>query len=577
MGPSPVSPPPYPTRQIPSTIGRIEIVCQLGEGGMARVFLGIQRGAFDVTKLVVVKQVRPEFSGDDEFLAMFVNEARLALRFNHSNVVHTYEIIAEAPDYCLVMEYLEGQTLSQLLRRVGRESFPLREHVWILSQVLAGLSYAHELKDFDGTPLGVVHRDVSPSNVLITTKGEVKLLDFGIAKASGAISRTRHGMMKGKLGYAAPEQCLAKSSDARSDIYAIGVMLWEAIAGQRRMFGESELAALRARVDGAEPPIEQVIPNVPDELAEACRRSLALDPAQRFDNALEFQKCLEAYLTRSTLQDPATRLADMVRHHFEPELAYVRQSIEARVGSSVRVPGRLTADGSSMSPGPIARTLSGVEPEPSISIIAVASNRRRTTTAAVGAAAAIAAVAAALALARNDPPSVPATGATLASPVATQAAALPQAPPSVPPPAQENIRVRIAVQPANAKLRLDGRLVTNPFVAEMPASTQSHELVAGLEGHVTAVRHLRLDRDVDVELTLDGLSPANARGRALQPDARRGRSARGVAATTSAERAASSPEVPSTLAPSPSQPGADLARMPERTPRSIDERDPYTP
>src|SRR5687768_5925251 len=136
------------TTTSPAFIGRNEIACVLGEGGMARVFLAVQRGAFDVSKLVVVKQLRPEFASDQEFLAMFVDEARISLRFNHPNVVHTYEVSAEVGEYCLIMEYLEGRTLAQLLRRIGRERMPLDAHVWILSQVLAGLHYAHGLVDF---------------------------------------------------------------------------------------------------------------------------------------------------------------------------------------------------------------------------------------------------------------------------------------------------------------------------------------------------------------------------------------------------------------------------------------------
>ncbi|MDQ2645194.1 MAG: serine/threonine protein kinase, partial [Myxococcota bacterium] len=324
--------------QQPTQIGRHEIVCPLGTGGMARVYLALQRGAFDATKLVVIKQLRPEFAADREFLSMFVDEARLSLRFNHSNVVHMYEVLAEAPDYCLVMEYLEGQTLAQFVRRVGRERFPLDEQIWIMTQVLAGLSYAHTLQDFDGTPLGIVHRDVSPSNVFVTTQGDVKLLDFGIAKAAGAVSFTRQGIVKGKIGYAAPEQCLAQPSDARSDIYAVGVMLWEAIAMRRRTPADTQLAALRARVDDKEPPIEAVVPDVHPELAEVCRRALAFDPAQRYQTAAEFQKALEAYLATRSLVEPSRTLGGLLQRHFTRELALVRHEIESRTSASGRMP-----------------------------------------------------------------------------------------------------------------------------------------------------------------------------------------------------------------------------------------------
>ena len=242
---------------------------------MARVFLALRRDAFGSEKLVVIKQVRPEFAADTEFLAMFMDESRIALQLNHPNVVHTYEVVGEDPDYFLSMEFLEGRTMAQVLRKYGRRSFPVDLHIWILTQVLAGLQYAHELRGLDGTPLGIVHRDVNPSNVLITSTGEVKLLDFGIAKAAGAMTFTQQGVVKGKLGYAAPEQCLGRASDARTDLFAVGMMLWEAIAGQRRSPAESNAAVLQARVTNKEPAIDEVVPDVSPRLAEICQRALA--------------------------------------------------------------------------------------------------------------------------------------------------------------------------------------------------------------------------------------------------------------------------------------------------------------
>ena len=334
-------PAPYTGPQ-PTQIGRHDVVSLVGQGGMARVFLAIQRGAFDAHKLVVIKQLLPEFAHDEAFLAMFVDEARLALRFNHPNVVHTYEVIAESPDYCLIMEYLEGQTLAQLQRRVGRERLDVDDQIWILTQVLAGLGYAHSLADFDGTPLGVVHRDVTPTNIFITSAGEVKLLDFGIAKANGAVSLTRQGLVKGKVGYAAPEQCLAQPSDARSDIFSVGMMLWEAIAKRKRTLGESQLATLRARVEGAEPAIEEVVPDVAPELAEACRRALSHDPAGRYQTAPEFQTVLETYLASRPPRKASENLGALMRDAFAKELAGMRQAVEAHTSSSNRTQTRVT-------------------------------------------------------------------------------------------------------------------------------------------------------------------------------------------------------------------------------------------
>ncbi|HEX2669743.1 MAG TPA: serine/threonine-protein kinase, partial [Polyangiaceae bacterium] len=162
----------------PRHLGRYELIAPLGEGGMARVYVAVQRGPI-ANKLVVIKLLREQFTHDEHFVAMFADESRIAVLLNHPNVIHTYESSSTGSEFYIVMEFLEGKTLAQLIRRVGRETFPLETHLWVLCEILAGLHYAHELQDFGGAPLDIVHRDVSPSNILITVRGEVKLLDFG--------------------------------------------------------------------------------------------------------------------------------------------------------------------------------------------------------------------------------------------------------------------------------------------------------------------------------------------------------------------------------------------------------------
>lgn len=305
----------------PIRFGRYEVVALLGEGGMARAYLALTRGPFDATKLVVVKQIRPEIAGDEQFVEMFGNEARLALRLAHTNVVQTFEVLLEAGNYLLVMEYLDGRSLGHVLRKLGRESMPVAEHLWILTKVLAGLHYAHTLSDFDGTSLDIVHRDVSPANLFVTFDGEIKLLDFGIAKASSAVGTTRQGVIKGKLGYAAPEQCLGKAVDLRADLYAVGVLLWEALARRRRAFGDTELAVLQARVTNGEPPIEEVWPEVPPELAAISARALAIKPENRYPSALAFQRDLEAYLAKSNPHIGSADVAQLLALSFREERA----------------------------------------------------------------------------------------------------------------------------------------------------------------------------------------------------------------------------------------------------------------
>ncbi|HEX7670699.1 MAG TPA: serine/threonine-protein kinase [Polyangiaceae bacterium] len=315
---------------LPKRIGRYEAFLQIGAGGMARVYLAVQRGlAGQKAELVVVKILRPEVIEDEHVLALFTDEARIAMRLEHPNVIRTREVIAGPPDYLLAMDFQDGRSLLEVVSRLGREAVPLDDHIHVLSKVLAGLGYAHELTDENGGPFGIVHRDVSPANVLVTYTGEVKLLDFGIAKATGALAATRDGVVKGKLGYAAPEQCLGQPADPRSDIYAVGVMLWEAIARRRRVSGETWQSVLQARLDDSEPALEEVCPDAPKALMAIVRKGVARDPNDRYPTAREFQTDLETYLTkkRGQAMDPR-RIAAMLKPHFDQDRADMRRSIE---------------------------------------------------------------------------------------------------------------------------------------------------------------------------------------------------------------------------------------------------------
>jgi serine/threonine-protein kinase len=322
-----------PEPNLPKQIGRYEAFLQIGAGGMARVYLAVQRGQTNASDVVVVKVLRREVVEDEHVLALFMDEARIATRLRHPNVILTREVVAEPPDYLLAMEFHDGQSLLQVLRRLGRNAVPLDEHIWIISKVLAGLSHAHELKDNDGRALGIVHRDVSPSNVLVCYTGEIKLIDFGIAKATGALAATQDGVVKGKLGYAAPEQCLGKPADPRSDIYAVGVMVWEAIAGRRRASGETWHSVLQARIEDSEPTLQEVCPDAPADLCAIAEKALAHEPEARYQTAREFQSDLEAYLTAQHARIGPARIAALLRPHFEQDRADQRRAIEGHVNS----------------------------------------------------------------------------------------------------------------------------------------------------------------------------------------------------------------------------------------------------
>ncbi|HEX7508041.1 MAG TPA: serine/threonine-protein kinase [Polyangia bacterium] len=320
-------------------IGRYEVICPLGEGGMAQVYLGLSRGPADVNKLVVMKLIRSELARDKRFVTMFLDEARLATRLNHPNVVHTYEVLDDAGKYVLTMEYLEGQSLFDIFQRIDLQYFPLDVHLWILTQVLAGLQYAHALPDYNGSPLGVVHRDVSPDNTFVTYSGEVKLLDFGIAKAAGAVSVTNRGTFKGKLAYCAPEQLQGEDPpDARADIFAAGVMLWEALAGKRIEAGDTCARLAQTRLSGREPRIRAMRPDVAPALAEMCDRAMALSPADRYLSAVDFQRDLERYLEKDGKRVGRAQLAELMQGHFENERRSMRKRVQDHLLTARKAP-----------------------------------------------------------------------------------------------------------------------------------------------------------------------------------------------------------------------------------------------
>ncbi len=554
--------------QGPKTIGRYEIVCKLGVGGMADVFLAHQPGPFSAGKLVVIKQLRTGVTADEQFLQMFADESRIAVRLNHPNVAHTYEVVAERDEYFLTLEFLDGKPLHQVLRRVSRERMPLDLHLWVLSQVLAGLHYAHELRDFDGSPMGIVHRDVSPSNVFVTYSGEVKLLDFGIAKSVGAISSTREGIVKGKLGYAAPEQCLCAATDARTDVYAVGVMLWEAIAGRRRALGETEAGAFQSRVQGTEPRVEQVCPSAPRELVAICNKALARHPEQRFQSALEFRQALEAYLKTIRSEVTGERLAAFMQSQFSQDIMEMRQRIEEHLGNSRPMTSHATEltsprQGASSSPA-AAPTGANTRPSPWFMrpLVLSAAGLSVITAAAVY-----------WTLSHTPPASstvaVPGTASTSITPVAS-AVKVTERPRAFP---SGQITVALAASPDTAVLRLDGRRISNPYRAAHGLDGAPHHFSAALAGYQSVERELVFDRDINESITLTTrtgsvkAAPNLPAPKLLSV---------GISPPARAAQSTGAPKVTTAVPASPPQPGEDLrANTTRAKARDIDETDPY--
>ncbi len=269
--------------------GRYTILRHLATGGMAEVYLARAPAVAGFEKRVVIKRMIPKLANDREFLDMFLDEARIAVTLQHPNLVEVFEVGQVDGTYFMVMEYLDGRDLRSI-----RRWFPLEQSLIVTLGLCAGLHYAHERTDGDGRPLQIVHRDVSPQNVIVSWEGEVKLLDFGVASATLRIGETRGGIIKGKLAYMSPEQCRGEALDRRSDIFSVGIMLWEMTVHARLFEATSDYDVLKKIVEGRIPRPSEIDPAYPPGLERVVMRALEKDPVRRYQTAYELRMDLEA-------------------------------------------------------------------------------------------------------------------------------------------------------------------------------------------------------------------------------------------------------------------------------------------
>jgi serine/threonine-protein kinase len=552
-------------------VGKYRIIALLGQGGMASVFLSVVPGPSGVNKLLVVKLLRDELAGDQDFLAMFLNEARLAARLNHANVVTTYEVGYEDGHHFLAMDYLDGQPLHAILRKASRAGVPIEIHARILAETLAGLHYAHTLTSYDGTPLHVVHRDVSPQNVFVTYDGQIKVVDFGIAKAAGASSNTQSGQFKGKLSYVAPEQAAGDPVDARADIFSVGVMLWEAIAARRLAQGDSQSAVLGRRISGREPRIREVVPNVDPELAAICDRAMATHPDARFPTAHDFRDALEAWLDRTARRAGTREVGAFVTRLFAEDREKIRGIIDEQMK-------RLQRETATALPMPTIDVFPGArDPTPITTVESRAAAER-----------------AAAALRGASPPQEGGTGNVTRSQGTLVAAHISQGPPPAGPTARTvlvalaavalacaaalvavlatkgtspreaaaasasapvdgaQIKLSITFGPVGAVAKLDGvPLAESPFVAQVRRDGSMHRIDVEGPGLAPQTRMVSYEKDVTVAVSLQ---PAEA--------------APAPALSASSVAAQADP------GPGGKRPGSDR-KKPVTPARGIDEKDPY--
>jgi hypothetical protein len=296
------------------TVGRYALFGEIASGGMAAVHFGRLVGPVGFSRTVAIKRLHAQFAKDPDFIAMFLDEARLVGRIRHPNVVPTLDVVQEAGEMLIVMEYVQGETLARLLRRcrAQNEAPPIPIVATVLVGVLHGLHAAHEARGASGEALDIVHRDVSPQNILVGTDGVPRILDFGIAKASQRTQTTRQGQMKGKLAYMAPEQVTSDRVDRRCDVFAAGVVLWETLTGKRLFEGPSDAGTLLNILSAPVPP-----PGSSAGLDAICLRALSRDPAARYPSARDMALAIE----RISPLAPASEAGAWVERHAHDDLA----------------------------------------------------------------------------------------------------------------------------------------------------------------------------------------------------------------------------------------------------------------
>jgi serine/threonine protein kinase len=304
--------------------GRYETIQPLATGGMATVYLGRAVGAGGFERRVAIKVMHDHIADDPDFVAMFLDEARLAARIHHPNVVSTIDVHKGAEGMFLVMEYIEGASLKRVLRgmRKRKRRMPFGVTVRIMADTLNGLHAAHDLKGKSGQTLHLVHRDVSPHNILVGTDGVGRITDFGVARAAARLSTTQGGQLKGKIAYMPPEQGLGHDVDRRADVYAAGVVLWEMLTGRRLFLADHDGQLVAMVLQGAQSSPRQVCPDVPEPLDKVCMRALALRPDDRFPTAAHFAEALEAAAHESSLRVATPRQVAAFVDEFKVEVSH---------------------------------------------------------------------------------------------------------------------------------------------------------------------------------------------------------------------------------------------------------------
>jgi eukaryotic-like serine/threonine-protein kinase len=418
--------------------GRYTLLCRLATGGMANLYLARFLGPDGFEKLVAIKRIHEHLTENPEFVQMFIDEARLAARINHPNVAQVLELGTVGKSYFIAMEYVEGETLTSVLRLV-KPQYPVGAR--ILANAAAGLHAAHELRSSAGQLLQVVHRDVSPSNLLITYEGSVKVVDFGVARARGKMHSTAVGTVKGKLAYMAPEQAQHQEIDRRADIFALGIILYELTTWQRLFRADTEQETVAKVVECKIPPPSVMVDDYPSELEEIVLRALQKDPAKRYQTAQQMEQELEQFIVSSGTAVPPSAVGDLMISLFADRQQEKKEMI------------RTCAD---------FAEIPELEPETDGSLSLAPQARRRWPAMLLGLLV-LALVSIAAALVLKD------RGRAL----------------DVKTPEATTIRITISVTPAGAKIVVGGKEVPNPYEARQPRGNGVAPVSVSAPGHIS--------------------------------------------------------------------------------------------
>ena len=325
------------TRFSPEVFGKYYLVDKIATGGMAEIFKAKSYSHAGFEKLLVIKRILQHHSENEDFVKMFIDEAKISVQLQHPNIVHIYDFGKLHSNCYIAMECVDGKDVKQILRKLAerRKYLPEEYAVFIAHDALAGLDYAHKKTNLQGAPQNIVHRDMSPSNLLVSYEGDVKVADFGIAKAEHRAYDTKDGVLKGKFEYMSPEQARGKANHGSTDVFSTGIILWEMLTGRRMFKTDNDLATLEKIKSGGYPPPSVLNPHISTRLDEIVMKALAVDRADRYPSALAFENALAAYLAPNTPSAVKRSLSDFLQELFAEERAQEKLNLEQ--GSEIAI------------------------------------------------------------------------------------------------------------------------------------------------------------------------------------------------------------------------------------------------